>query len=244
MHPINKKFFGTEGIAVKFFNGTATVSGYIVKQLGTDRFVVSDGVHTVTAYLVDTYALATSLGESSIVAPPDGNTTSGAYQMTIPVPFSSPTGYVRHIYDTQIDVFNSSNVLTRESWSLNTASDGTVALLSYQTVYDAANAPVYSAGTHGGPTTMTFATAPVSASHGTSHAVVVATSPVAPSSYTAELYLTTSATVLPTTGGIVNSSYADGNFGFTLSYPSVGTYYAFVTLSDTSYLVSSALVIS
>lgn len=241
MHPINNKFFGTAGLAVKFYNGTATVTGYIVRQLGTNRFVVSDGTHTVTAYLVSTLAEATNLGNGTIIAPPDGNTVSGAFQMTIPVPFAAPTAYVTHIYENRIDTINGSGT-TVLNWSLGTAFDGSTALETYAT----ASAPVYAAGAHGGLTTLTFATAPeTSATHGTAtFPVLVATLPVAPSSDVMDLYLSTSATVLPTTGAIANSSYSAGTFGFTAVYASAGTYYAWCVLSDSSYLISSALVIA
>lgn len=44
MHPVSKVHFGeAEGqIAVKFHNGTAVVSGYIVKQVGSVRYVVAE----------------------------------------------------------------------------------------------------------------------------------------------------------------------------------------------------------
>lgn len=43
MRPLNKKNFGnaTGKLAVRFHNGTGVVDGYIVKQLGTSKFLVS-----------------------------------------------------------------------------------------------------------------------------------------------------------------------------------------------------------
>jgi hypothetical protein len=65
MHPINKKNFGnTAGstIQVQYNNGTSTVTGYIVKQTGTSRYVVtSNGVVDYTVTLASTTALATAL---------------------------------------------------------------------------------------------------------------------------------------------------------------------------------------
>lgn len=48
MHPINKKYFGNgaNSLSVQFHNGTAVTQGYIVKQLGTSRFRVTDGTVT------------------------------------------------------------------------------------------------------------------------------------------------------------------------------------------------------
>ena len=55
MHPISKLNFGSDAgkIAVEFYNGSSAVSGYIVKQTGTKRFVVTaDGTHEFTCSLV------------------------------------------------------------------------------------------------------------------------------------------------------------------------------------------------
>lgn len=45
MHPVNSRYFGPEDnkISVLFHNGISVVQGYIVKQMGTTRFRVSDG---------------------------------------------------------------------------------------------------------------------------------------------------------------------------------------------------------
>lgn len=45
MHPVNSRYFGPEDnkISVLFHNGASVVQGYIVKQMGTTRFRVSDG---------------------------------------------------------------------------------------------------------------------------------------------------------------------------------------------------------
>jgi hypothetical protein len=250
MHPVNSHFFGTDGIAIKFFNGTSTVNGYIVKQLGTDRFVVSDdNGHTLTAYFVQTYAQATSLSQSTNVNPPAGNTVSGPYQMTIPVPFASGSlGYVTHLYATQIDVVNSSGVLSKLDWSLGSVSvDGSTPLESFATAYDAAYTQTYAAGTHGGPTTLAYVSAPpTSGVHSvtTTYSVSVSTTPNVQSNDVGYFYLSTSATVLPTSGGVENTTYLDGTLGFTVSYPSAGTFYGWVVLSDTSYIISSAIIVS
>jgi hypothetical protein len=58
MHPINKKNFGAGKIKVWFHNGTALVTGYIVKQLGVSKYVVTDGAVTKTLTLAPTAALA------------------------------------------------------------------------------------------------------------------------------------------------------------------------------------------
>ena len=77
--PLNKKFFGapTAGgseIKVQFHNGTKSVNGYIVKQLGSKKFRCTDGVATTDCFLVDKAAGAIAAGEMSIVVKDDGGT--------------------------------------------------------------------------------------------------------------------------------------------------------------------------
>lgn len=76
MHPVSKVHFGdAEGqIAVKFHNGTAAVAGHIVKQIGSTRYVVSDGSVTKTCTLASTTAAATTLvaGKMTIEIVPHG----------------------------------------------------------------------------------------------------------------------------------------------------------------------------
>ena len=74
--PLNKKFFGapTAGgseIKVQFHNGTKSVNGYIVKQLGSKKFRCTDGVIEKDCFLVDKAAGAIAAGEMSIVVKDD-----------------------------------------------------------------------------------------------------------------------------------------------------------------------------
>ena len=74
--PLNKKFFGapTAGgseIKVQFHNGTKSVNGYIVKQLGSKKFRCTDGVIEKDCFLVDKAAAAIAAGEMSIVVKDD-----------------------------------------------------------------------------------------------------------------------------------------------------------------------------
>ena len=75
MHPLNNKFFGPTGIAISYNNGTSTVSGYIVRQLGTTRYVATtDGITLTTVQLAETLASATALtaGIATILVTPAG----------------------------------------------------------------------------------------------------------------------------------------------------------------------------
>ena len=56
--PLNKKFFGpptANGLEIKvqFHNGTGSVNGWIVKQLGSKKFRCSDGTVERDCFLVD-----------------------------------------------------------------------------------------------------------------------------------------------------------------------------------------------
>ena len=103
MHPVNKKNFGSAGIQVNFFNGVDVVAGWIVKQTGTSKFVVTpDGTNLYTCVFAPTTAIATNL--SSAIPPFVIKAhTLGVYYMTIPV--VNPTGgteYVKSIYDNTV----------------------------------------------------------------------------------------------------------------------------------------------
>ena len=74
--PLNKRYFGapTTGgneIKVQFHNGTASVNGYIVKQLGSKKFRCTDGISEKDCFLVDKAAAAIAAGEMSIVVKDD-----------------------------------------------------------------------------------------------------------------------------------------------------------------------------
>ena len=69
--PLNKRYFGppTAGgneIKVQFFNGTASVNGWIVKQLGSKKFRCSDGTVTRDCFLVNKASAAVAAGEMTI----------------------------------------------------------------------------------------------------------------------------------------------------------------------------------
>ena len=74
--PLNKRFFGAptaagNEIKVQFHNGTESVNGYIVKQLGSKKFRCTDGVIEKDCFLVDKAAGAIAAGEMSIVVKDD-----------------------------------------------------------------------------------------------------------------------------------------------------------------------------
>ena len=76
--PINKRNFGinaNNNLKVQFFNGTASVPGYIVSQRGTKKFLCSDATGArAICFLVDKAAGALTAGEMSITVKLDNGT--------------------------------------------------------------------------------------------------------------------------------------------------------------------------
>ena len=108
MHPINNFNFGPTGIQVMYNNGTAVVSGWIVKQLGSRRYIVtSDGVTMFTASLTSTPALNASLTTTNV---PAG-------KMTIVVSTPLGTEYVKKIWDSKL----TTNGLNSYPWTIQSA---------------------------------------------------------------------------------------------------------------------------
>lgn len=68
MKPISKKHFGNNygSLAVSFHNGTSVVDGYVVRQIGTIRYEVSDGTTNKICELAQTDAPLTA-GQMTIV---------------------------------------------------------------------------------------------------------------------------------------------------------------------------------
>ena len=80
--PLNKRFFGTptaggNEIKVQFHNGTGSVNGWIVKQLGSKKFRCTDGTAVKDCFLVDKSAAdgdtpaAVTAGEMTITVKDD-----------------------------------------------------------------------------------------------------------------------------------------------------------------------------
>ena len=85
--PLNKRFFGAptaagNEIKVQFHNGTASVNGYIVKQLGSKKFRCTDGVIEKDCFLTDAAGTDLTAGQMSIVIKDDGNTIRQVTKIT------------------------------------------------------------------------------------------------------------------------------------------------------------------
>lgn len=81
MHPVNNKNFGTLGIKVQFTDQSATANGYIVKQIGTSTFMVTDNAGTVEAATLAKTA-------ADVAALPPGTCT---------IPVTAPDGSTQHV---------------------------------------------------------------------------------------------------------------------------------------------------
>lgn len=86
--PLNKRNFGADSgndIKVQFHNGTSSVNGYIVKQVGSKKFRVrAYGVGTTiyTCRLVDKASAALAAGEMSISVKTDAGVTEQITKIT------------------------------------------------------------------------------------------------------------------------------------------------------------------
>jgi hypothetical protein len=65
MHPLSKTNFGTHGVLVRYYNGTSLTTGYIVKQIGTTRYNVTDGTNPKTVTLAQTATQLSALGSGA-----------------------------------------------------------------------------------------------------------------------------------------------------------------------------------
>ena len=77
--PLNKRYFGTptaggNEIKVQFHNGTGSVNGWIVKQLGSKKFRCTDGSAVKDCVLVDKASAAVAAGEMTITVLDDAGT--------------------------------------------------------------------------------------------------------------------------------------------------------------------------
>ena len=86
MHPLNKnKYFGVDGITTSFWNGSAVVDGYIVKQPSSTHFTMTDdGITNHTLPLAQTTVIASDIASNHgyatiLVYPPDSNATGGSF---------------------------------------------------------------------------------------------------------------------------------------------------------------------
>jgi len=85
--PLNKKYFGEptptgNEIKVQFFNGTASVNGWIIKQLGSKRFRCTDGTAIADCVLTDSPSAGLVAGQMSITVKDDAGNIKQTTKIT------------------------------------------------------------------------------------------------------------------------------------------------------------------
>jgi len=81
MRPLNSKYFGQTGIQIRFWNGASVITGYIVKQKGANRYVVSDDSATHTDTVILQQANPSAAGQGQILVSTFGGGTEHAYDI-------------------------------------------------------------------------------------------------------------------------------------------------------------------
>jgi hypothetical protein len=82
MRPLNSRFFGQTGIQIKFWSGSAVITGYIVKQTGSNRYVVSNDAGSVTDTVYLQEATVTGQGQAQILVTNFAGGTEHAYSIS------------------------------------------------------------------------------------------------------------------------------------------------------------------
>lgn len=111
MHPVNDIFFGDSsegnwGIKVSFHNGSGVVDGFIVKQLSTTKFIVSDGTTEYTCKFAKNGTPVA--GEMTIIIKKIINRSSGGQPDEHVVKFTSGRKMKTFEGNTYIFAFNTS----------------------------------------------------------------------------------------------------------------------------------------
>ena len=116
--PLNEHNLGDTGMGISFFNGTAVVTGYAMKQTGPSTFIVTeDGVATKKVSLAPSTSAATDLAQY-----PDHCT----------IPITTVEGTVEHvasIWDTKANTTEGNTM----KWSFKTSINGAAVIAEYST---------------------------------------------------------------------------------------------------------------
>ena len=119
--PVNKRYFSSDAnnnIRVRFHNGTSSVNGYIVKQLGSKKFKCQEVGASTTAVctLVNKADGSLAAGEMSIKARGDDGSTGGS------------VGYVSKITARKITIVDTSGaVIFVGPWNFSSSTTDSTA---------------------------------------------------------------------------------------------------------------------
>lgn len=127
MRPINKRNFGNAGIAVKFYDGSAVVSGYVVKQTGWKKFRVAkaDGSGQKVCRLAQTVNELTALTAGT---GPDAAKRALLCTMEVAV-FGGATENIKNIYSAKVHTIQESKVRYQKGVTADATGEGTVTLV-------------------------------------------------------------------------------------------------------------------
>ena len=110
--PLKKRLFSANAnnnIKVQFFNGSASVAGYIVKQEGARRFKCSDGTNQRVCKLVNKASAALTDGEMTITVKQDDGTVD----------------QVLKISARMLTTLSSGGLTIRRPWNFSTSTSDT-----------------------------------------------------------------------------------------------------------------------
>lgn len=130
--PLNKKYFGVNAnnnLKVQFFNGTASVPGYIVKQRGAMTFVCSDAAgNTATCRLVANIAAASlTAGQMSVTVKLDNGTVTqiskiSGHKITV-AGVSYPWNFSASTSDNSVQIEEAGSTISNNGTPNNNADD-------------------------------------------------------------------------------------------------------------------------
>jgi hypothetical protein len=131
MHPINNTNFGAKAgkLAVKFYDGSSVKTGWVLAQVGTSRYKVTDGTTTQIVTLAQTTTQVTALTAGT---GPDAalRATLGTIEIT---PHGGSLENVKKLTSAQAVTVQGSFI----TWKLGVASDaagkGTIAVVANAT---------------------------------------------------------------------------------------------------------------
>lgn len=81
MRPLHKRYFGQTGIQVQFWSGSSVITGYIKKQKGFNRYLVTNNAQSVTDLVTLQAATVTGAGQARIVVTNFAAGTEYAYEI-------------------------------------------------------------------------------------------------------------------------------------------------------------------
>ncbi len=130
MRPLNNKYFGPEAtsLSVRFWNGDTIVSGYIHRQLGERRYLVTDGLHFKRVTLATTTLMA-QYCDGVVSVPGDDYSIIDGFA-TIAATQASTTYYLNKV-NSKLAYTTTGKV---DRWKIGTAPDGELLIAGVSTL--------------------------------------------------------------------------------------------------------------